>query len=115
MGMLRLSAQEKLTTAAFLDSISLQTVSLVDVRSADEYANGHLATAQQLDWNDKETFVRETAVWDTSKPLYLYCFSGARSAKAANFLREKGFQVYELDGGLKNVAKEKLTKKQQAN
>lgn len=38
-----------------------------------------------------------------SKPIFVYCASGKRSAKAAKILRDKGYApVYELEGGFNN-------------
>ena len=35
------------------------------------------------------------------KPIFVYCAAGGRSAKAANILRQKGYSVFELDGGIR--------------
>ena len=41
-----------------------------------------------------------------TKPVMVYCFAGTRSKEAADFLRTKGYKVYELDGGIAKWKKE---------
>jgi len=101
-------AQERLTVEVFLDSLAKPTAKTVlDVRTTDEYAKGSLATAQNIDWNNKKTFPGKIEKLDRAKPVYLFCQSGGRSAKAAQFLKKKGFRVYELQGGFMQVPEEK--------
>jgi thioredoxin 1 len=73
---------------------------LVDVRSSEEFENGHLINALNYNWND-EAFDQQIAKLDSSKPVYVYCMSGGRSSSAANSIRKRGFKnVFELDGGI---------------
>lgn len=73
---------------------------LVDVRTAEEYLRGHLRKSQNIDFNDEnfETLVKTKL--DKSKPVFLYCYSGRRSADASVFLKDLGYkQVYDMAGG----------------
>ncbi|MCU0327120.1 MAG: thioredoxin domain-containing protein [Spirosomaceae bacterium] len=73
---------------------------LIDVRTADEYLRGHLRKSQNIDFNDEnfETLVKTKL--DKSKPVFLYCYSGRRSADASVFLKDLGYkQVYDMAGG----------------
>lgn len=73
---------------------------LLDVRTPEEFAGGHLKNAQNLDWYEKDNFVEKASKLDKSKPVFVYCAAGARSKKAANKLSEMGFaDVYDLQGG----------------
>ncbi|MFN8321689.1 MAG: thioredoxin domain-containing protein [Chitinophagales bacterium] len=73
---------------------------LIDVRTAEEFSKGHLTDALNIDWNG-EDFEKEVSKLDKSKPVYVYCLSGGRSASAAAQMRENGFvTVYEMDGGI---------------
>lgn len=73
---------------------------ILDVRTPEEFENGHLNNAQNIDWNGDD-FSGKVKAFDKSKPVFVYCLSGGRSASAANQLRSEGFkQVYELDGGI---------------
>jgi len=76
-------------------------VQLLDTRTAGEYRGSHIEGALQADWLNEEEFASRTAHLDKSKPVYVYCQSGARAAEAANYLREKGFtEVVNLKGGM---------------
>lgn len=73
---------------------------VLDVRTPGEYAEGHLQEAMNIDWNG-EVFESEAEKLDKSKPLFVYCLAGSRSAAAAEKLRKMGFkEVYELKGGI---------------
>jgi thioredoxin 1 len=75
-------------------------VTLVDVRTPEEYENGHLANAFNIDWNSN-AFENKIVGFERDKPILVYCLSGARSASAAQKMRSLGFkQVFELDGGM---------------
>ena len=84
--------------AAVSDSLSDEQI--VDVRTPDEYSEGHIANAVNMDWNGVN-FSGETTKLDKNKPVMVYCLSGGRSAQAASWLRENGFtKVYELNHGI---------------
>ena len=73
---------------------------LVELRRPDEFATGHLPGAVNLNVTAPD-FSQRTAVLDNTKPTYVYCRSGARSATAAGQLTTAGFaQVANLLGGL---------------
>jgi phage shock protein E len=61
---------------------------LVDVRSADEFASGHLAGAVNLPLGN---LVHDSAALPKDGVIVVYCRSGTRSAMAARQLRKAGF------------------------
>lgn len=72
---------------------------LLDVRTVEEVANGKIANAQNIVYDDVFASKLDTLA---QSPLFVYCGSGIRSAKAAKILKEKGYdEVYELAGGIK--------------
>jgi rhodanese-related sulfurtransferase len=72
---------------------------LLDVRTPEELAGGKIANAQNIVWDD--SFANKLSDLE-HKPIFIYCGSGIRSAKAAAVLKEKGYtDIYELDGGMK--------------
>lgn len=72
---------------------------LIDVRTPEEFAAGHLPNAQNIDVFD-EDFRKGFSKFDKNAPLYVYCRSGNRSAKAQSILKEMGFvKVINLEGG----------------
>lgn len=73
---------------------------VLDVRTPEEFSEGHIANAKNINVKD-ENFEAEIQKLDKTKPYFVYCRSGARSAKAAAILREKGFSsVKEMSGGI---------------
>ena len=84
---------------AFKTKMSQPLVTLLDVRTSGEYKSGHLEKAANIDINNNQ-FEAQCNKLDKAKPVLVYCFSGARSHRAAEMLRRKGFKVHELDGGI---------------
>ncbi len=95
-------AQKKeLAPESFRDSLQNKGIQLLDVRTSDEFNQGHIANAFQADWNNQEQFKERTASLDKHKPLYVYCLAGSRSAAAQKWLMQQGFEtVYNLRGGI---------------
>ncbi len=72
---------------------------LLDVRTETEVNAGALAGATNIVYDD--AFADKLNNLE-HKPIFIYCGSGIRSAKAATILRAKGYdQVYEMEGGMK--------------
>ena len=94
-------AKTKLAVSEFSEKIKeIPSAPLVDVRTPDEFAKGHLQNAKNINWNGDE-FDTQISQFDKSKPILVYCLSGARSGAAANKMRADGFkEVYELQGGI---------------
>ncbi len=73
---------------------------VLDVRTPDEFGQGHLAGAVNLDFYDAG-FGDLLAELDRDVPYVLYCRSGNRSSSVARMMDDMGFaEVYELDGGI---------------
>jgi thioredoxin 1 len=80
--------------------IELPAAPIIDVRTASEFAKAHLQNAINVDINGGQ-FREEISRLDKSKPVFVYCLSGGRSASAVGQMRSLGFkEVYELEGGL---------------
>ena len=92
---------EKLDAKSFSEKIKNNSdVQLLDVRTPDEYASQHIGNATNINYNGAN-FEQKVAVFEKSKPVYVYCLSGGRSKQAANKLAEMGYtKVYELEGGI---------------
>ncbi len=85
----------------FEKAISRANAQVVDVRTPEEFKEGHIKNSTLANWNKRPQFVKGTKKLDRSKPVYLYCLKGVRSHAAAEYLRSQGFaQVYELNGGI---------------
>jgi thioredoxin len=90
----------------FEKNLDTAAVQLLDVRKPEEYKTGHLKGAFQADWLDKKEFEERTQFLDKSKPVFVYCLVGGRSAAAASYLAQKGFNVVNMDGGITAWKKE---------
>ena len=92
----------KLSAADFKTKMeTTPLVTLLDVRTSEEFSKGHLKNAVNIDWNNNNTFEQQIDLIDKDKPVLVYCLSGGRSAAAASEMRTDGFnEVYELDGGI---------------
>jgi len=94
-------AKSSISTEEFEKGIHTEGRQLLDVRTAAEYYSGHIKNALQADWTIKDQFKDRTSYIDKDKPVYVYCLSGARSAAAAEWMRNNGYQqVYNLTGGI---------------
>ena len=73
---------------------------LLDVRTDNEFAQGHLQGAQQIDFY-RDDFSDALDKLDREQPVLIYCRSGNRSGKAAKKMKAMGFYaVYNLEGGI---------------
>lgn len=84
--------------AQFAEIIRSDSVFLLDVRTADEYAAGHIANAKNIDVL-KSDFKDKIKALPEDKLIAVYCRSGKRSLVAANILAKMGFKVINLRGG----------------
>ncbi len=97
-----LLAQSKLldvrSFAAEMSSAKDKTI--LDVRTAEEYTEGHLNKAVMIDCY-KPDFRQKLSTLDKAKPVFVYCAAGVRSRAASKALIDLGFtRVYDLDGGM---------------
>jgi len=72
------------------------SVTLLDVRTTMEYDNGHIDGFVNIPLDDLRGRLAEL---DPHKTVYVNCRSGQRSYLAARILSQRGFDVYNLDGG----------------
>lgn len=94
------SEVEVLEPQAFIERVKADTSAIIlDVRQPEEFAEGHLAQAINLDWLNQTVFINGLAKLNKQKAYYVYCRSGRRSQAAAGKLKAEGFQVVDLKGG----------------
>ena len=82
----------------FKTEISKSDVQLVDVRTVQEYSEGHIPGAMNIDVNALD-FEEKIKALDKKENVAIYCRSGRRSKMAANKLTAAGFKVIELNTG----------------
>lgn len=71
---------------------------LVDVRTPEEYAAGHLVGAVNINFEAAD-FTEQIKKLNKTAPVMVYCFSGGRSAEAAKILQREGYTVYDMKDG----------------
>jgi rhodanese-related sulfurtransferase len=73
---------------------------ILDVRTPEEFNSGHLPGAVNINIQGYD-FHEQIEDLDASRPYYVYCRSGARSATACRYMQSKGFtDVHNLLGGI---------------
>lgn len=72
--------------------------SLVDVRTTDEFGDGHVQGAKNIPVDQIGARMAEIP---KDKPVVVYCASGARSAAAARTLKNAGYDAIDI-GGMRN-------------
>jgi rhodanese-related sulfurtransferase len=91
---------QDLPPTTFAQKLKEQPGVVLDVRTPEEYTEGHLPNAQLLNFYD-EQFRQKLEQLDKNQTYYVYCRSGGRSSRAVALMRELGFKkVYNLKGGI---------------
>jgi len=79
---------------------------VLDVRTPEEYRDGHLEGAVMIDFRSKG-FKEELQRLDRGKTYLVYCRTERRSGSAIAMMEEMGFRnIYHLTGGIKAWEKE---------
>ncbi|MFZ4764445.1 MAG: rhodanese-like domain-containing protein [Roseimicrobium sp.] len=76
-------------------------VLVLDVRTQDEFAEGHIAGAKVVDFTESD-FEQKAAALDRKQAYLVHCAAGGRSTNSLAVFRKLGFSsIYHLDGGFK--------------
>lgn len=76
------------------------SISVIDVRTPAEFAEGHLTGATLMDFRDAN-FQQQLGTLDPNGRYLIYCRSGNRSGQAVEMMKTLGFtDVADLDGGI---------------
>jgi rhodanese-related sulfurtransferase len=95
----------------FKNDTQLKNILLIDVRTSEEYKEGHIEGAINIDFYQENVFNSYFKKIDNTKPVYIYCRSGNRSRKTSNKLIEMGFvKIYDLKDGYVSWIKNKKNK-----
>lgn len=80
-----------------IDKVTLSKLTVLDVRTTEEFSEGNIPYSTNI---PVDLLISTTNLnLDKSKPLLVYCESGARSQLACQILDEQGYQTYNLLGG----------------
>ena len=91
---------ENVDVQAFKSLTEEQDVILLDVRSAEEFAEDHIEGAINIDQGQHSFIESAKAVLPLDKTIAIYCRSGRRSASAAGRLAAEGYNCVNLKGGI---------------
>ncbi len=73
---------------------------VLDVRTSDEFAEGHIKGAKNIDFLDEAQFKAEAAKLDKDKTYLVHCQAGGRSSKSLKPLQDLGIKnLIHLDDG----------------
>lgn len=91
---------ENIEVKEFAELINDSNVVILDVRKADEYAEGHIKGAILIDQFQNDFVEQAKAKLPKDKTIAIYCRSGRRSANAAGKLADIGYKCVNLKGGI---------------
>ena len=96
-------SQTSSSTAEQQDYVQLAKtpgITVLDVRTAEEYAAGHLPNAVNVDINAAD-FEAKIKAMDPAKKYLVYCRSGSRSTAAVGIMQQLGFtDVINMEAGI---------------
>lgn len=90
---------KNLTVDQFETETANGAVAIVDVRTPEEYAEGHLRDASNCDWKAEDFLQKIEVAYPKDTPIAVYCRSGKRSSDAAKALSKAGYTVSNMLGG----------------
>lgn len=94
-----------LPTNMFLDRIKEPNMTIIDIRTPEEYASGHIDKAINIDFYASD-FKDQLEKLNKSEAYSIYCRSGSRSGKALSIMKDLGFiNVADLQGGYSSISK----------
>lgn len=91
---------ENVDVQGFSELIADTNVVILDVRTASEFAEGHIKGAINMDQGESDFMEKAKATLPLDKKIAIYCRSGRRSANAAGRLAAEGYQCVNLKGGI---------------
>ena len=84
----------------FAKLIAEPEVVILDVRTAEEFREGHIENALNIDVKQSDFMQKAKTTLPKEKTIAVYCRSGRRSANAATKLGSEGYKVVNLYGGI---------------
>ena len=91
---------ESTDVQGFAELVADTNVVVLDVRTADEFAEGHIQGAILIDQGQSDFVEKAKEALPTDKTIAVYCRSGRRSANAAGKLADVGYKCVNLKGGI---------------
>jgi len=85
------SSAKSLSPGELESLLAKEGVVLVDIRSPDKYADGHIEGAVNVEYH-KKTFLKEMGRFDRNSEIVLYCGTGLKTGNAVKELSGAGFR-----------------------
>lgn len=85
---------------SFAAQLSDPEITLLDVRTAEEFNECHIQNALNIDVRQEGFIEKAKSTLPVGKTVAVYCKGGKRSANAAGMLAKEGFKVLNLAGGI---------------
>lgn len=99
---------KSLTVKEYAKAIEDTAIVRLDVRTAEEFAEGHIAKTLNIDVLKNDFESKAVAMLPKNHIIAVNCRSGKRSKDAARILVKNGFKVIELDGGYNDWVKNRM-------
>ncbi len=99
---------KSLTVKEYAKAIEDTAIVRLDVRTAEEFAEGHIAKTRNIDVLKNDFESKAVAMLPKNHIIAVNCRSGKRSKNAARILVKNGFKVIELDGGYNDWVKNRM-------
>lgn len=93
----RLEATEEIAAPAAHERVAGREVFVLDVRTVEEHAHGHIHGATNIPYPRLPLHLQELP---RDRPILVHCLGGGRSARAAAYLQRHGYRVANLAGGM---------------
>lgn len=90
----------QLSPSQLVQRINHENAQVVDIRSADAYQKGHIIDAISIPIEELSTKLKKIEKFK-SRPIVIVCGTGNESGKAAESLKNQGFNTYILAGGIR--------------
>ena len=94
--------RQKDINQGLLDFKAVEGAVLLDVRTAEEYRQGHIPGSINISLQTIDKVLLEISNKET--PLFVYCYSGSRSGQAVNLLKGMGYTNVTNIGGISSYS-----------
>lgn len=91
---------EDVNVKEFAELVADSNVVVLDVRTAEEFAEGHITRAVNIDVKKDDFLAKVKSTLPIDEKIAVYCRSGRRSADACEKLSAEGYSVVNLKGGI---------------
>ena len=97
------SNENKINYSQLKNILNTEEAVLIDIRSEQEYKEGHLKSAINIPFYDFTNSITKK-ITDKNSCIIIYCQSGIKSSRVIKELKKLDYNnIYELEGGLDQI------------